>query len=108
MKRSILLFVVFLLSSAAHCFAQQTEAFDIATFQPPKGWQRQSGADGVQFSIEDKSAGAFSLITLFRSVPSLGDSKENFDAAWRTIVKEAVNVTEAPTMQPSADPQGWK
>lgn len=108
MKRSILLFVVFLLSSAAHCFAQQTEAFDIATFQPPKGWQRQGGADGVQFSIEDKSAGAFSLITLFRSVPSLGDSKENFDAAWRTIVKEAVNVTEAPTMQPSADPQGWK
>ena len=108
MKRSRPFFLIILFVLSANAFAQKAETFDIATFQPPKGWQRQAGADGVQFSTEDKSTGAFSLITLFRSVPSLGDSKENFDAAWETVVKETVNTPAAPKMQPANNPEDWK
>lgn len=108
MKQSLLFLLVVLSMSAANAFAQPSETFDIATFQPPKGWQRQAGQDGVQFSMEDKSIGAFCLITLFKSVPSLGGSKENFDAAWQTVVKEAVSVSAAPTMQPANNPEDWK
>lgn len=93
---------------AGQCVAQQTETFDIATFQPPKGWTRQAGADSVQFLTEDKAAGTYCVITLFRSMPAIGNSKENFDAAWRTIVKEAVNPASAPTMIVSNNPEDWK
>ena len=88
--------------------AQSTETFDLATFSAPKGWQKQTGADAVQFSIEDKTSGAFCLILLFRSVPGLGSSKENFDAAFETIVKEAVTVSSAPEMEPAENKDGWE
>ena len=51
---------------------------------------------GSSSSTEDKATGAFCLVTLFKSVPGLGRPKENFDAAWQTIVKEAVNVIVRP------------
>lgn len=98
--------VVFL--SLVTADAQTAERYDIATFQPPKGWEGKVGPDGVQFSTEDKATGAFCLITLFKSVPGLGGSKENFDAAWRTIVKEAVSIWSAPQMQPAENKDGWE
>ena len=74
-------------------YGQGTQTFDIATFQPPMGWKNQAGQVSVQFSTEDRAAGTFCLITLFKSLPGLGDSKENFTAAWQTVVKEAVTVS---------------
>ena len=88
-------------------FAQRTETFDIASFEPPNGWTKQVGTDAVQFSIEDKSSGAFCLISLFKSVPGLSSPKENFDAAWSTIVKEAVAVSAAPQMMSAEDRGEW-
>ena len=107
MKRSIPFLLIALLISSASAFAQGPETFDIATFQPPKGWQKQAGADAVQFSIEDKAAGTFCLISLFKSVPALSSPKENFDAAWTTIVKEAVAVSAAPQMIPADNKGEW-
>jgi hypothetical protein len=87
-------------------FAQTTETFDIATFEAPKGWNRKGGADSIQFSIADKDY--YSIVTLFRSLPALGKPKENFDAAWATIVKEAVTVLSAPQMLPPDDNGEWR
>lgn len=105
MKQSLFA-AVWLACLSLNIFAQANETFDIATFQAPKGWTKQSGQDGIQFSIAENDS--FCLITLFRSVPGLSSPKENFDAAWSTIVKEAVTVTAAPQMFPS-DPRGqWQ
>ena len=108
MRRSIPYLLLVLSMFSAGTFAQQSDTFDIATFQSPKGWQKQVGADGVQFSTEDKTAGTFCLISLLKSLPSLGSSKENFDAAWSTVVKEMVNPSTAPQMQPAANKDGWE
>jgi hypothetical protein len=88
-------------------FAQSAETFDIASFQSPKGWAKQAGTDAVQFSIEDKTGGTFCLISLFKSVPGIGTPKENFDAAWSTIVKEAVAVSAAPEMMAADNKGEW-
>ena len=88
-------------------FAQGTETFDIASFQPPKGWAKQVGTEAVQLSIEDTTGGTFCLISLFKSVPGLGSPKENFDAAWSTIVKEAVPVSSPPQMIPADSKGEW-
>ncbi|MGQ0542836.1 MAG: hypothetical protein ACT4O9_13440 [Blastocatellia bacterium] len=107
MKHLLFLTICFFAFSTGS-LAQTTETFDIAAFQPPKGWEKQVGADSVQFLTEDKASGTFCIITLTKSMPGLGKSKENFNAAWETIVKEAVNVTVAPTMQPANNPEDWK
>ena len=84
---------------------QAQETFDIATFRSPAGWARQASETSLQISTEDKAKGTYCLITLFNSIPGLGNPKENFDAAWDTIVKETVNPTAAPQMFP-ADKRG--
>src|SRR5215467_2048643 len=98
-KLSLTLVLVF----SANLFAQAPETFDIASFRAPKGWTKQVGQDAIQFSIAEKEM--YCLVTLFKSVPGLGSAKENFDAAWNTIVKEAVTISTAPQMFPS-DPKG--
>jgi hypothetical protein len=101
-KLSIALILGILVSNI---FAQETETFDVATFQAPKGWTKQTVDNSIRFSIADKDA--YCLVTLFRSIPGLGSPKENFDASWDTIVKEVVTVSAAPQMFPSDTKGEW-
>jgi hypothetical protein len=103
-KLSITLILGVLVCSA-NLFAQEPETFDLATFQAPKGWNKQTVDNSIRFSIADKDA--YCLVTLFRSLPGLGSPKENFDASWDTIVKEVVTVSAAPQMFPSDTRGEW-
>jgi len=104
--KQLLLGAVCLLCVSLSSFAQSTETFDIATYQRPNGWTKQAGQDSVQFSIADEND--YCIITVFRSLPGLGSSKEDFDAAWSTIVKEAVTVSAAPQMLPAETRGEWQ
>jgi hypothetical protein len=103
-KLSITLILGVLVCSA-NLFAQEPETFDLARFQAPKGWNKQTVDNSIRFSIADKDA--YCLVTLFRSLPGLGSPKENFDASWDTIVKEVVTVSAAPQMFPSDTRGEW-
>jgi hypothetical protein len=103
--KQILLAVICLSSFTLSAFGQTPESFDISTFQAPKGWTKQAGQESIRFSVEDK--GSICVITLFKSVPGFADPKENFDAAWNTIVKEAVSVSTSPQMFPSENREDW-
>ncbi len=109
MKNNRQLFITSLLIvllSSSSLLAQKAETFDIITYKIPKGWQSEKGKDSVQLGIEDAS-GNVCLITMFKPVPAVTDSKENFEMAWETLVKELVTVSSAPQMQPSASENGW-
>ena len=105
MNRS-LLYIVLLITIVGTVPAQAPETFDIATFRSPAGWKKQATADSVQLST---SAGDdFCLITLFKALPVLGGSSENFKSSWDTLVKEVVTPLSAPDMQPAEDKDGWE
>ncbi len=106
MKQLLLIFC--LLSFSTSSPAQTLETFDIATFQSPKSWSKLTSKDSIQISTEDKAKGTYCLITLFRSVPAPYSPKENFDAAWQTIVKTAVNISSAPQMASPSVENGWE
>lgn len=105
MKKIILLVVLsaFIRSSFA-----QTETFDLATYTAPKAWKKEKTEDAIQFSKEDAAKGTYCLITLYKAVPGTTNSKENFDLAWESLVKEMVTVSTPPEMQPSATENGWE
>jgi len=104
-----ILLVVICLSSLSLClFAQAPETYDITTFRSAKGWSKQAGQNSVLFSTEDKAKGSYCLVNLFKSLPGIGNPKENFDAAWKTLVVEAVTVSSAPQMFPSDNKEDWK
>jgi hypothetical protein len=86
----------------------QKQSFGLASFTPPKGWKKTTTEAGMQFSIEDAQKGGFCVITIYKDIPSGGGSKENFDAAWETVLKEMITVTAAPEMQPVQNEDGWE
>lgn len=88
----------------------QQQTFDLATFTPPPGggWKKQNTEAVIQFTKEDAAKGTYCLITLYKAIPGKPGSKENFELAWETLVKEMVNVSAAPQMQPAETENGWE
>jgi hypothetical protein len=84
-----------------------TQTFDLATYSPPKGWEKQSTEAAVQFVHQDSARGTYCIIMLMRSLPGTPVSKDNFNNAWETVVKEIVTPVSNPEMQPSAVENGW-
>jgi hypothetical protein len=105
MKKNCLFILVFLFATGMYA---QKQTFDIITYTPPKGWKKQTTESAVQFTKQDAANGAYCIITLMKSLASGGNSKENFDAAWETVVKEMVKVSTAPEMQPVVTEDGWE
>jgi hypothetical protein len=103
-----LLLIVSCLPFPVSSLAQTPETFDIATYQPPKSWHRQASQNSIQISTEDKASGTYCMITLLKSVPGTNSSRENFDAAWQTVVKGMVNVSAAPQMASPGNENGWE
>ncbi|MEP7213230.1 MAG: hypothetical protein ABI791_09155 [Acidobacteriota bacterium] len=104
--KHMLIALICLLVASGNAAAQTADHFDIATFRAPAGWKKTVREKTVTF-ITDDGANAYCLVTLFKSMPSLGEPKENFDASWATIVKEAVNASDA-QMMPSDNKGGWQ
>lgn len=107
MKRIVFYFLC-IFAVPVDSFAQAAESFDIATFRSPAGWKKQISQNSVQFSTENTANGTYCLITLFRPLPGNQSSKENFEAAWTTVVKGMVNVSAAPEMANPENENGWE
>ena len=107
MTRSLSLTIIVLVITFVS-FAQTAESFDLATFRSPAGWAKRATEASFQLSTEDKAKGTYCLINLLKAVPGLGNSRENFDAAWQTVVKTVVDPTAAPQMFPSDNKEDWK
>lgn len=107
MKESLLV-IVCLLSFSVSILAQTSETFDIVTFQPPKGFSQQAADGAVQFATEDKAKGNYCLVTLFKSVPAVGSSKENFAGAWQALVQDTLKIPAAPQEFPSNNKEDWQ
>ncbi len=106
MMKKVFFLSVFCVSTVIS-FAQK-ETFDLTTYTSPTGWEKKPSESGIQFTKEDVTKGAYCIITLFKAVPGTSNSKENFDLAWTSIVKEMVTVSTAPEMQPVATENGWE
>jgi hypothetical protein len=100
-------FFILLVSFYVKMFAQK-ETFDLATYTSLKGWKKQLAETAVQFTKEDAAKGTYCMITLFKALPGTASSKENFDLAWASVVKEMVTVSAAPEMQPASTENGWE
>lgn len=85
--------------------AQKAESFDVLTYIVPKGWQKDVGRSAVQLGV-DGAKGAC-VIMLFKSLPGSDNSRDNFNAAWDTIVKDTAEVTSKPDTQPATKQNGW-
>lgn len=106
MKKSFLL--LYIICAMAGTMAAQSETFDISTYTAPKGWKKAKTESSVQFSKEETAKGTYCIITLLKAVQGTASAKDNFDAAWESVVKEMVTVAGKPEMQTPVKEDGWE
>ena len=96
------------LFSVISSVAQRSETFDIATFQPPAGWQRQDKEGVVLFNTSNEQKGTFALITIYRSGESSGNARKDFDSDWQQFIVSQLGVKGNPQVEPAKNSQGWE
>src|SRR4029078_11077493 len=101
------LLIILLLLTCLNVYSQK-QTFDITTFTLSAGWKKQKTDQVLQLTKENKSTGAFCVIKIYKAIDPKNNSKENFDAAWESLVKETLNIEAAPVMQPDANEDGWE
>lgn len=101
------LFMTFLLLTSIAASSQQ-QKFDITNYSIPAGWKKQVTDKALQLTKEDAGKGAYCIITLYKALDAANDSKENFTAAWESLVKETLNIKSIPQMEPVSKENGWE
>ena len=86
----------------------QKQTFDLATFIPPKDWKKQVKENAMQLSQENTAKGTYCVIILYKTVKGTTASRENFDLAWTSLVKEMVTVSSEPQMEDPEKLDGWE
>jgi hypothetical protein len=87
----------------------QTETFDIATYNPPKGWKRSTGQGYVIFQDgkQTGSTGSFCILIVYASRQSSGDADKDFKMEWTDLVEKPNSITVTPETQKEQTPEGW-
>ena len=106
MKR-LLVWIICISALSASAHAQATDTFDIATFKAPAGWTQKTHEGGILFSIGDKPTNKYAVILLYKSDSGLADAKANFDADWKRLVVDTLELQSTAKMEPLAQTNGW-
>jgi hypothetical protein len=79
--------------------------FDIVTYTAPAGWAVEKDANSVRYT--KASGGNFCVISLTRSVDSVGAAEKDFDILWKAMADDELNAG-AITRGKGGDKDGWQ
>lgn len=94
-------------SLPAEGFAQK-ETIDLMTFEPPKGWTKESKElTYTVYTTINQKKGTYCRIFLMLSMASQGSIDQDFDHEWKELIVREHGVTKAPQMSPPKSKAGW-
>src|ERR1044072_7745919 len=105
--RPLLLLAIGFFSFFVSSSAQISDTFDIATFQPPSRWKRQTKDGVVIFSTLNEQKGTYAMITLYGSGESSGNAKSDFNSEWQQFVVGQLGIKGSPQIEPVRNSEGW-
>ncbi len=106
MKHLLLLLVCFL-SFFVSSLAQTLDTFDIATFQPPPAWTKQTKDGVVIFSTLNQQKGTYAMITVYGSGVSSGNANKDFESEWQQFIVGQLGIKGRPQIEPVRNTEGW-
>jgi len=106
MKKFFTLFITIAVSITVYA---QSEKFDIASFNPPQGWQRMD-SNGVVIFHDYKTKNnltSFGQIILFPSRAAKTSAATNFKDEWNLKIAQPTGTKAKPTTRTATTPDGW-
>ncbi len=105
MRKILCLSVVVIFCSGLYA---QKESFDLITYLPPKGWDKELKSNMVSYIAIDKSKGSWSKLAIYKSIDSKGSIEKDFDSDWQELIVSTYKVTNKPKLSEIIETKGWK
>lgn len=105
--RQLFFLTICFLSFFVNSSAQISDTFDIATFQPPPKWTKQTKDGVVIFSTLNEQKGTYAMITLYGSGESSGNAKNDFNNEWQQFIVGQLGIKGSPEIEPIQNTEGW-
>lgn len=87
---------------------RESETFDIISYEPPKGWKKQTDQGVVNYTHVDATTGGFCVIAIHASTESVGDPKADFARDWEAMVVKPFQPKTKPWTKDRARADGWQ
>lgn len=72
------------------------ETFDLASFQPPRGWRIENRGDSTAYVHIDEVAQTYCMLAVYRSTASSGNLAEDYAREWVDLLRRAFTVGPPP------------
>src|SRR5690349_5943341 len=94
-------FICISLSVLTHSFinAQGQRSFDQFSYNPPSNWQLTDNGSYQMYSILNKTANSFCIVSIYSSDVSYGNVEQDFRKAWKGILASHFTVIKNPRPQ---------
>jgi len=93
----VLLVAVAALSGPADVLAQKP-TYDLVTFTPPSGWQKEVKASSTLYTAIDQKTRSWCQIGIVKSTISRGTIERDFDREWQELIVRNYKIPDAPQM----------
>ena len=100
-------FLLLLVCFCANVFAQK-ETFDIISYTPPQGWDKEVKTSVTSYTIVNKQKKTWCQLGVFSSTTSKGGITQDFESEWQELIVKQYHTTEAPQETDVPDADGWK
>ena len=99
------LFAIAMVSTSL--FAQK-ETYDLITYSPPKGWQKEVKETLILYTTVDKKNNSWCQIGIVKSTNSKGSIDKDFESEWQDLVVKQYNPAGKPQLTDVQEANGWK
>ena len=104
MKKIIFLFLSLVIYEIG--FAQQRQIFDITTFIPPTGWEKETKDFAVSFVKTNSQTQGWCRVTIYKSINSSGNPLTDFNSEWNSLITKNYPDATLPTPEATIE-DGW-
>ena len=88
----LIISALLMIAAATLAVNAQSAKFDIVTYVAPPGWGVEKDADAIRFTKAD--GGKYCVITILRSIDSVGTANADFEAIWKKAAAEGLNAKD--------------
>jgi len=93
--------------SVATTFAQK-ETFDLITYTPPSGWEKEVKKNVIGYSKVDNTKNSWCRISIYKSVESKASIDQDFESEWQGLIASTYNISEAAKVNGVTNADGWQ
>lgn len=86
----------------------QKETFDLVTYTPPQGWEKQIKENLMLYTITDKKNNSWCQVGIVKSTNSKGSIEADFKSEWNELAVKNYNPTGEPQSGEVEEADGWK